>query len=1193
MRRLRRILLWVGLALFLVFLLAGYLVVNTSLSERMAEQVLSNALKANGGSLVIGSSRGSLAGGLDLEGLEVRVPPGLIFKARHLHLRLSPFALLSGTLLLKDLTLEDPTVEILLPKPGAEGRRAVPPPSWLRVYAPRISISGGVVVVREANAPPEKAQVWSGLSFTGDVTWFMQRLKLKLASFQVKPPSPIPSPLNASGTADFSADGASRMDLLVRSPRSSVKVLGGFKMENKGFSYHASLGFSPLALREEAIGWSGSPDLLVTGTASVEGDLHRLAYHGDVKAEGFGPVASSGRVVLVEGGVDCSGTFKTPGARLTPFWKTPSGREASLAGAGTWSLSARHGGLVHWQAEATLGPSVVWGISLDSARITGTGSDAAVSLAATWVAALSGPSSGTAHFDLAAGSWKAEGSAKAVRVFDLLHALGVNVPLPSTVHPPDGAWDISRCVLSGDRRALSLEAQGKDPTGAGWTFSLDPMADRFVGCTIACEGADPSSFGLLPGHQGQLSGRARYLVAGTSHGELGVEFTGGQWAGVRIDPFKARLRFAPGEMTLESLALHTSVGDANLGGTLRDDGHLDGPIRLAVPDLTLLNPLLGETLPSGALNAVVHVSGVMPAPKVEGEFSIHDVQWGQVLLKEAGAKGRWDADGADSDLALTWKGLVFSGQNMGAGTLKLAGNVQDLHAELEMEAGAERTLFLRARGRVGRDELDLDLKDGRLEALGRKFTQDGQARVTASRKFVSWSGFTLAEKESSITISGRLDTSGSLDTAPISGTLTAKRFPLGLLPIPRTAGKFSGFINARLSWGGTVDKPTLQGGAELAEGGYQYADSDRVISPITASFKADLDRLDLTEVHAATPDGGKASGSGFVRLRGFWPEEFRLEAQGTTFPFIIGKNMDGVADFTAVIHGSFAEPVLEGSARIKKGRIQLPELDRSKALPETVRFINAPPGSPYAQPQESGPSLVGPLRGALKIETSGGLWISSKNLLAELAGAVTVRFTPQGPAVGGSLEVLQGRFLFEGKKFELHDSRVSFDGTTSLIPYLAVRATYTIHDTDVEVQLTGPANKPQLTLTSSPPLDQSDILSLLIVGRTSKDLRPGDSQNVSSSAAGALALYGATPILEGARETLGLDSMSIGAGASPQVAFSKTLSDKTVLEYQQTFGALPEWWVNLRYRINRSYSVQTGSNSRGTTGIDLFWERRY
>jgi len=67
----------------------------------------------------------------------------------------------------------------------------------------------------------------------------------------------------------------------------------------------------------------------------------------------------------------------------------------------------------------------------------------------------------------------------------------------------------------------------------------------------------------------------------------------------------------------------------------------------------------------------------------------------------------------------------------------------------------------------------------------------------------------------------------------------------------------------------------------------------------------------------------------------------------------------------------------------------------------------------------------------------------------------------------------------------------------------------------------------------------------------------------------------------------------VGVGASPQVALSKSLGDSAVLEYQQTFGALPEWWVNLRYRFNQSTSLQTSSSSRGTSGVDLFWEHRY
>ena len=1193
MRRLRRILLWGTLALVLLVALAAHLALNTSLSERLAEHFLTEALKRGGGAMAIASRKGSLAGGLDLQGVEVTLPPTLHFTARRVHLRLSRSALLSGTLLVEDLTLKDPRVEILVPKAGEAGRGKEPPPSWLRIYAPRISITGGEVVLRNAGNTPEKSQVWSGITLRGDGTWFMQRLSLRLASLRVSPPAPLPSPISASGVVEVTAGGSGRADVAVTAPRSSVKMRGGWKYSGEALSYHASSSFDVLALREVAFGWPSAPDLVLGGHAKVEGDGHGVTCVGEVASEALGPVTLTARAQFVSGGADLSGTLRTAGATLSPFWKTPRGREAKVSGEGAWSLRFRGGEPPKWEARADLGPSSVWGILLDSALLKGSGTSEEIEVKGEWAAALTGRGRGWARVHRASGTWEAEVSSSGVRVFDLLRQLGLDVPLPSAVHPPDGPWDVSRIAMSGTAGALSLDANGSDPAGAKWTFALDPMGDHFTGCSIGFEGMDPSAFDILPGKPGRFTGSARYAASGPTSGELEVQISRGEWAGATLQPMAARLGFAPGVVTLAPLDVRTNLGEVKLSGSLFKDGRIEGPLQLVIPDVSKLQPLLGRAVPSGTLKATLDLGGKLSSPRVRGEIALTDARWGQVLLKEGKIKGLWDPAGEGSNLSVGWTGLDVAGQALGAGDLKLSGKAESLHAELDAEAGADRRLALRAWGRAGRDGLDLDVKEGHIEALGRRFDQEGQARLKVDREEISWSGFTIARKEGRLSTAGRIGMEGPMATAPISGTLAAKHFPLALLPIPSTAGKVSGFVNADLSWSGRVDKPVLHGSAELVEGAYRYADSDRVIMPITASFRAEGDRLTLAALRATTPEGGEATGTGFVRFEGFWPEEFRFEAKGTDFPFIIGRDMDGVADFTAVVRGTLAEPFLEGTAHVKNGRIQLPEMERRKALPESVRFVNAPPGSPYAQPPQTGPSLVGPLRGSVKLDSSGGLWISSKNLLAELGGALTVRFTPRGPAVGGSLEILQGRFFFEGKKFELHDSRVSFDGTTSLTPYLNIVALYRVQDTDVEVHLTGLASKPDLLLTSSPPLEQSDILSLLVVGRTSKDLRTGDSQTVSSSAAGAVALYGATPILDQTKDALGLDSMSIGVGASPQVALSKSLGDRTVLEYQQTFGALPEWWVNLRYRYDRHWSVQASGSSKGTTGMDLFWEARY
>ncbi len=1119
--------------------------------------------------------------------MDLRVPPNLSFTARAIHLRLSRSALLAGTLLFRDLSLKDPVLDLTLGGGGAAEGRGGLAPSWLRISAPRVKVAGGRMTVRGQGASAETLTV-TGIGGQADLSFFMQHLSVRAGSLDLEPPRPAPPALHASGSLDV-APGGGRFDLILATPRSRVHGRGGWKAEGTGFN--ARMEMAPLALREAAEGWPGAPDLLVTGTASVEGNASSLTYTATVRADGVGPVSSSGKVLHRAGAWELSGDCSTPGASLAAFWRTPKGKVAKVTGAGTWSLQIRGGAFQDLEASADLGRSWVWGLPLDSAQIRARVTPAAVTLLGTFNSPLSGPARGSMALDVPHAVWRAEASGRAVPLPGLLKALGLELPLPGAVHVPEGPWAVHRFTAEGRGGQTRMEGEGTDPSGTEWTFSFGPTPGPGSTLQMAFSGLDPKAWGLAP--HGRLAGHALYTHTGPSGGTVDLRMDEAEWGGVVFKPFQNRLHFGAGVVGLEAVTLDTSAGRATLQGELGPGGAVDARLDASCLTLSALKPFLGPSVPAGTVDGSVHIKGTHDHTEAQGRVDVTGLTQGDLTVAEVHLSGRWDSGGKGSGLGLSWKDAVYGGQPIGGGEATVSGGPESVQMMVEGEWGPGHRVAVHAAGRLGLKEGHLLLNSGRVDALDRTFLQDGEGHVDWDAESLSWSGLTLAKKESRLSVSGHVGLGNAKASVPISGTLTARHVPLGLLPLPRTAGSIGGFLDAELAWSGSASVPHIEGSARVTEGSYRLPDSDYVIAPITARLRAEGDRLILEGAHAATPKGGEGNASGFVRFKGLWPQAFKVSVAGKAFPFVIGRNMDGKVDLQATLSGTLLKPVLEGSALVLKGRIQLPELERRKPLPESVTFTNAPPGSPFASAEKKGPSVVGPLRGSLLLKSDGGLWVSSRNLLAELSGALTLRLTPQGPALDGTLNILQGRFLFQGRKFDLGESRVTFDGGTDLTPYLFVTATYKVQDTDVEVHLTGRANKPQLSLTSSPPMDQADILSLLVLGHTTKGMSPGEAQSYSGAAAGAVALYGASPLLDAAKSALGLDSMVIGVGPNPQVGFSKYLGDKTVLEYQQTFGALPEWWANLRYQINTHLSVQTGSSSKGTTGIDLFWEQRY
>jgi translocation and assembly module TamB len=491
--------------------------------------------------------------------------------------------------------------------------------------------------------------------------------------------------------------------------------------------------------------------------------------------------------------------------------------------------------------------------------------------------------------------------------------------------------------------------------------------------------------------------------------------------------------------------------------------------------------------------------------------------------------------------------------------------------------------------------VDLILSGISVKADPFEIQQEGQANLSWDPASLSWSGVTLVQKKTRVEMSGRLGLEGSFARAPLSGRLHAEHLPLRLLPVPPTAGIVGGHINADLSWSGTVGAPLLTGQGELKNGYYRYPESDLAVTPITAKFQAEGSKLVLTEASATTPEGGKASATGFMAFKGFLPADFSLIAKGTAFPFVVGRDVEGKADFDITLKGTLDKPRIEGAATVVKGRVQLPETARQEALPASIRFTNAPPGSPLASQDDAEAPVVGNLRGAVQLQSKGNLWVTSRSLLAELTGSLQVRFTEDGPAINGALNLGNGRYLFQGKKFEITASKILFKGTTDLNPYLDLNARYEAGGTEVFIHITGPADKPELALSSRPSMPEGDILSVLMFGRRQQELDSAQSQSWSLAALALAGQYQASPILASIQEKLGLETLEVGAASEggTEVGFSKHLGDRVVVEYRQSFGTVPEQRVNVRYRVNRHVSLQADTSSLGRSGADVFWEQVY
>ena len=155
----------------------------------------------------------------------------------------------------------------------------------------------------------------------------------------------------------------------------------------------------------------------------------------------------------------------------------------------------------------------------------------------------------------------------------------------------------------------------------------------------------------------------------------------------------------------------------------------------------------------------------------------------------------------------------------------------------------------------------------------------------------------------------------------------------------------------------------------------------------------------------------------------------------------------------------------------------------------------------------------------------------------------------------------------------------------------------------------GTARKPELTLTSRPPLDEADILSLIIFNQPANAL--GEGQQVSlAQRAGALASgFVASSLAKSIGGALELDVFEIQAapenGTGPSVTLGEQVGERLFFKFRQAFGAQSVSEFILEYQLANYLRLQTsvaeggGATQRTLTqrveqgGIDLIFDHTY
>jgi autotransporter translocation and assembly factor TamB len=116
-------------------------------------------------------------------------------------------------------------------------------------------------------------------------------------------------------------------------------------------------------------------------------------------------------------------------------------------------------------------------------------------------------------------------------------------------------------------------------------------------------------------------------------------------------------------------------------------------------------------------------------------------------------------------------------------------------------------------------------------------------------------------------------------------------------------------------------------------------------------------------------------------------------------------------------------------------------------------------------------------------------------------------------------------------------------------------------------------HQPELHLSSTPPLDDSDILSLIVFNTASNELSSVQQQELLVRAGALAAGFIATPLLSAIENQLGLEVLEIEAlgefGGGPKVTIGQEIFPGLVARFSRQFGPDPYDEAALEYTLSR------------------------
>jgi translocation and assembly module TamB len=472
----------------------------------------------------------------------------------------------------------------------------------------------------------------------------------------------------------------------------------------------------------------------------------------------------------------------------------------------------------------------------------------------------------------------------------------------------------------------------------------------------------------------------------------------------------------------------------------------------------------------------------------------------------------------------------------------------------------------------------------------------------------------------SLTVKGYVPVALLNGTAPAGGEATAasdNRIDLHIESSPIDLGIVQGFttaltnvtgtLQAKVDVGGSAGDPRPAGAITVENAAFTVGPTGVAYTGLDAHIELQPDRVHIADISVLDNRRKALSITGDLAIHELQVGGVNVTVKADDFKVIDNKMGSVRVRSDLRVAGELGQPRIEGDLHLTAGTINLDPIlaaaSDSAYATRPTDFVTATASGGGGQ---DGGSIFETLQLDVHVTAANDLVVRGSDLQAgdspvglgslnlTLGGDLWASKAPYDQLrLTGTVNTVRGTYQFQGRQFDiLRDGTVRFDGLDEIDPALDIKTQRLIQAVTATVNIRGSLTKPELVLSSVPPLEEADILALIVFNQPMNQLGEGQqvalAQRAQALATGALASRLATSI----GRQLGLDLFEINtspdSGAAAQVTVGQQVGQNLYLKVQQDVGDQSVTNLIIEYELAKWLRLRTNVLQSSTTQQQIF-----